>query len=72
MILDASSGIEPNFAWSWNRHIAKEGITLTTLVGGPFDGLPLITKSGSLGGESALVHYMEFFIHRSESRSGLP
>lgn len=23
MILDASSGIEPNFAWSWNRHIAK-------------------------------------------------
>jgi ribonucleoside-diphosphate reductase alpha chain len=23
MILDASSGIEPNFAWSWNRHIVK-------------------------------------------------
>ncbi|MDR3230329.1 MAG: adenosylcobalamin-dependent ribonucleoside-diphosphate reductase [Synergistaceae bacterium] len=23
MILDASSGIEPNFAWSWSRHIAK-------------------------------------------------
>ena len=23
MILDASSGIEPNFAWSWNRRIAK-------------------------------------------------
>ena len=23
MILDTSSGIEPNFAWSWNRHIAK-------------------------------------------------
>jgi len=23
MILDASSGIEPNFAWSWNRHISK-------------------------------------------------
>lgn len=23
MILDASSGIEPNFAWSWTRHIAK-------------------------------------------------
>ncbi len=23
MILDSSSGIEPNFAWSWNRHIAK-------------------------------------------------
>ncbi|MDR1622832.1 MAG: adenosylcobalamin-dependent ribonucleoside-diphosphate reductase [Synergistaceae bacterium] len=23
MIMDASSGIEPNFAWSWNRHIAK-------------------------------------------------
>jgi ribonucleoside-diphosphate reductase alpha chain len=23
MILDASSGIEPNFAWSWNRYIAK-------------------------------------------------
>lgn len=50
----------------------QEGITLTTLVGGPFDGLPLITKSGSLGGESALVHCMEFFIHRSEGRSGLP
>jgi ribonucleoside-diphosphate reductase alpha chain len=23
MIMDASSGIEPNFAWSWNRYIAK-------------------------------------------------
>jgi ribonucleoside-diphosphate reductase alpha chain len=23
MIMDASSGIEPNFAWSWDRHIAK-------------------------------------------------
>jgi ribonucleoside-diphosphate reductase alpha chain len=23
MILDASSGIEPNFAWSWGRHIVK-------------------------------------------------
>ena len=23
MLLDASSGIEPNFAWSWNRHIMK-------------------------------------------------
>jgi ribonucleoside-diphosphate reductase alpha chain len=23
MILDASPGIEPNFAWSWGRHIAK-------------------------------------------------
>jgi ribonucleoside-diphosphate reductase alpha chain len=23
MILDASSGIEPNFAWSWSRHIVK-------------------------------------------------
>ena len=23
MILDASSGIEPNFAWSWTRRIAK-------------------------------------------------
>jgi len=23
MILDASSGIEPNFAWSWNRHISR-------------------------------------------------
>jgi ribonucleoside-diphosphate reductase alpha chain len=23
MIMDASSGIEPNFAWSWNRHITK-------------------------------------------------
>lgn len=23
MLLDASSGIEPNFAWSWTRHIAK-------------------------------------------------
>ena len=23
MIMDTSSGIEPNFAWSWNRHIAK-------------------------------------------------
>ena len=23
MIMDASSGIEPNFAWSWNRRIAK-------------------------------------------------
>jgi ribonucleoside-diphosphate reductase alpha chain len=23
MLLDCSSGIEPNFAWSWNRHIVK-------------------------------------------------
>lgn len=23
MIMDTSSGIEPNFAWSWNRHITK-------------------------------------------------
>jgi ribonucleoside-diphosphate reductase alpha chain len=23
MIMDTSSGIEPNFAWSWNRHISK-------------------------------------------------
>ncbi len=39
----------------------QEGITLSKLSGGSFDGLPLITKSGSLGGERALVHCMEHF-----------
>ncbi|MDR1977375.1 MAG: four-carbon acid sugar kinase family protein [Synergistaceae bacterium] len=39
----------------------QEGITLSRLSGGSFDGLPLITKSGALGGERALVHCMEHF-----------
>jgi uncharacterized protein YgbK (DUF1537 family) len=40
----------------------QEGITLSRLAGGSFDGLPLILKSGSLGGERALVHCMEYFL----------
>jgi uncharacterized protein YgbK (DUF1537 family) len=39
----------------------QEGITLTRLRGGSFDGLPMITKSGALGGERALIHCMEYF-----------
>ncbi|MDR2180119.1 MAG: four-carbon acid sugar kinase family protein [Synergistaceae bacterium] len=39
----------------------QEGITLSRLSGGSFDGLPMITKSGALGGERALVHCMEYF-----------
>jgi uncharacterized protein YgbK (DUF1537 family) len=41
----------------------QEGITLSRLSGGSFDGLPLITKSGAFGGERALVHCMEYFTH---------
>jgi uncharacterized protein YgbK (DUF1537 family) len=41
----------------------QEGITLSRLNGGPFDGLSLITKSGALGGEGALVYCMECFMH---------
>ena len=43
----------------------QEGITFSRLVGGSFDGLPMITKSGSLGGERALVHCMEYFLQNS-------
>lgn len=50
----------------------QEGITLLSLSGGPFDGLPLISKSGSLGGERALVHCMEYFLHRNETENSLP
>ena len=50
----------------------QEGITLLSLSGGPFDGLPLISKSGALGGERALVHCMEFFLHRNETENTLP
>ena len=50
----------------------QEGITLLSLSGGPFDGLPLISKSGSLGGERALVHCMEYFLHRDENPDTLP
>lgn len=50
----------------------QEGITLLSLSGGPFDGLPLISKSGSLGGERALVHCMEYFLHRNETENTLP
>ncbi|MDR1375888.1 MAG: four-carbon acid sugar kinase family protein [Synergistaceae bacterium] len=39
----------------------QEGITLSRLSGGSFDGLSLITKSGAFGGERALVHCMEYF-----------
>ncbi|MDR1621600.1 MAG: four-carbon acid sugar kinase family protein [Synergistaceae bacterium] len=39
----------------------QEGITFSRLSGGSFDGLPLIAKSGALGGERALVHCMEYF-----------
>ena len=46
----------------------QEGITLSELSGGSFDGLPMITKSGSLGGERALVHCMEYFLHDTRSR----
>jgi uncharacterized protein YgbK (DUF1537 family) len=40
----------------------QEGITLSRIGGGSFDGLPLIIKSGSLGGERALVHCMEYLL----------
>jgi uncharacterized protein YgbK (DUF1537 family) len=40
----------------------QEGIMLSQLSGGPFDGLSLITKSGALGGEGALVYCMECFM----------
>ncbi|MDR1650051.1 MAG: hypothetical protein LBR71_07295, partial [Synergistaceae bacterium] len=40
----------------------QEGIALSRIAGGSFDGLPLILKSGSLGGERALVHCMEYFL----------
>lgn len=39
----------------------QKGITLSRLSGGTFDGLPLIAKSGALGGELALIHCMEHF-----------
>ncbi|GHV44506.1 membrane protein [Synergistales bacterium] len=39
----------------------QEGITFSRLSGGTFDGMPLISKSGALGGERALVHCMEYF-----------
>lgn len=38
----------------------QEGITLSQLCGGSFDGLSIVTKSGSLGGERALIHCMEY------------
>lgn len=38
----------------------QEGIAMSRLTGGSFDGLPMITKSGALGGERALVHCMEY------------
>ena len=50
----------------------QEGITLLSLSGGPFDGLPMISKSGSLGGERALVHCMEYFLHHNENPDTLP
>ncbi len=50
----------------------QEGITLLSLSGGPFDGLPMISKSGSLGGERALVHCMEYFLHRNENADNSP
>ncbi|GHS92733.1 membrane protein [Synergistales bacterium] len=39
----------------------QEGITFSRLSGGTFNNLPLISKSGALGGERALVHCMEYF-----------
>ncbi|MDR1048632.1 MAG: hypothetical protein LBL51_02660 [Synergistaceae bacterium] len=39
----------------------QEGITFSRFFGGPFDGLPVITKSGALGGERALLHCREHF-----------
>ena len=50
----------------------QEGITFSRLSGGTFDGLPLISKSGALGGERALVHCMEYFTtgeHESKYRA---
>ncbi|MDR1874248.1 MAG: hypothetical protein LBQ90_04440 [Synergistaceae bacterium] len=46
----------------------QEGITLSELNGGPFDGLRMITKSGQLGGERALVHCMEYFLQERQER----
>jgi uncharacterized protein YgbK (DUF1537 family) len=43
----------------------QAGITFSRLSGGTFDGLPLITKSGALGGERALIHCME---HLTQNR----
>ncbi len=47
----------------------QEGITLLALSGGPFDGMPVISKSGALGGERALVHCMEFFANNNGLRT---
>jgi uncharacterized protein YgbK (DUF1537 family) len=45
----------------------QEGITLSRISGGSFDGLPLILKSGSLGGERALLHCMEYFLQNEDT-----
>ena len=45
----------------------QEGIALSRINGGSFDGLPLILKSGSLGGERALVHCMEYFLQNENA-----
>ena len=50
----------------------QEGITLLHLAGGPFDGLPVISKSGSLGGERALMHCMEYFQNLGEEAGSMP
>ncbi|MDR2529410.1 MAG: hypothetical protein LBD04_10440 [Synergistaceae bacterium] len=46
----------------------QEGITLSQFIGGPFHGLPLVTKSGALGGDRALLHCMEFLTGQARAR----
>ncbi|MDR2523088.1 MAG: hypothetical protein LBC93_05255 [Synergistaceae bacterium] len=47
----------------------QEGITLSRLNGGPFHDLPLVTKSGALGGDRALLHCMEFLTGQTRAQT---
>ena len=47
----------------------QEGITLSRLNGGPFHDLPLVTKSGALGGDRALLHCMEFLTGQTRTQT---
>jgi uncharacterized protein YgbK (DUF1537 family) len=42
----------------------QEGITLVRFHGGPYEGLPMITKAGPFGGERALIHAVEHLLSK--------
>lgn len=51
----------------------QEGITLSCMEGGSFNGLPLVTKAGGFGGERALIHAIEYLLNKqTHSSSKLP